>query len=148
MHSHSDLRLLRSGHCTKLKPEYEAASEQLKGVAKLVAVDATAAQGLAQQFGIEGFPTIKVFPKGKKNVKKFEDYNVRRPHDSRQPSGIRVFSGRRLPGNDLGCVLQRLSAIPALVDMSCVQTFVLPALTVVRSPGPTGGGRDRGVGEP
>ena len=73
----SDLPLLRSGHCTKLKPEYEAASEQLKGVAKLVAVDATAAQGLAQQFGIEGFPTIKVFPKGKKNVKKFEDYNVR-----------------------------------------------------------------------
>ena len=71
--------MLRSGHCTKLKPEYEAASEQLKGVAKLVAVDATAAQGLASQFGIEGFPTIKVFPKGKKNVKKFEDYNVRRP---------------------------------------------------------------------
>jgi protein disulfide-isomerase A6 len=62
------------GHCTKLKPEYEQASEQLRGVAKLVAVDATAATGLAQQFGIQGFPTIKVFPKGKKNPKKFEDY--------------------------------------------------------------------------
>ena len=41
------------GHCTKLKPEYEEASEKLRGVAKLVAVDATAATGLAQQFGAE-----------------------------------------------------------------------------------------------
>ena len=34
------------GHCTKLKPEFEEASEKLRGVAKLVAVDATAATGV------------------------------------------------------------------------------------------------------
>ena len=124
---------LRSGHCTKLKPEYEAASEQLKGVAKLVAVDATAAQGLAQQFGIEGFPTIKVFPKGKKNVKKFEDYNVR-PTRLTGPRSLRC-----------GCLATIWALFPTICaafcndcqrfqrwsDMSCVHTFVLPALTVV-----------------
>ena len=103
-------------------------------MAKLVAVDATAAQGLAQQFGIEGFPTIKVFPKGKKNVKKFEDYNVR-PTRLTGPRSLRCVC----LAIDLGFAFPTIWAafcndcqrFQRWSDMSCVHTFVLPALTVV-----------------
>ncbi|KAG5176388.1 protein disulfide isomerase family [Tribonema minus] len=49
------------GHCKSLTPEYEKAASLLKGVVKLGAVDATASQKLAQKYGVQGYPTIKVF---------------------------------------------------------------------------------------
>eukprot|EP01084_Bolivina_argentea_P021372 39703_1 len=49
------------GHCKNLAPEWAAAAKKLDGVAKLVAVDCTVAEDLAQQYGVQGFPTIKVF---------------------------------------------------------------------------------------
>ena len=48
--------------------------------------------GLAQQFGIEGFPTIKVFGKGKKNPKKFEDYQ-----GAREAGPITEWISRKVP---------------------------------------------------
>jgi protein disulfide-isomerase A6 len=55
------------GHCKSLTPEYEKAAKVLKGVVKLVAIDATVSESLAQQFQIKGFPTLKVFGADKKN---------------------------------------------------------------------------------
>lgn len=56
------------GHCKALAPEYEKAATLLKGVAKLVAVDASdqANAGIAQKYGVQGFPTLKVFGADKK----------------------------------------------------------------------------------
>jgi thioredoxin-like negative regulator of GroEL len=45
-------------------PEWAKASAALKGKVKLGNVDATISQGLAQKFGVNSYPTIKVFPGG------------------------------------------------------------------------------------
>ena len=56
--------LLYSGHCKKLAPEYEQAAETLAKndppffVAK---VDATEQKKVSEEFGIQGFPTLKWF---------------------------------------------------------------------------------------
>ncbi|XP_076902373.1 protein disulfide isomerase-like 2-3 [Bidens hawaiensis] len=53
------------GHCKALTPQWEKAATVLKGVATVAALDADAHQALAQEYGIKGFPTIKVFVPGK-----------------------------------------------------------------------------------
>ncbi|XP_030459577.2 protein disulfide isomerase-like 2-3 [Syzygium oleosum] len=52
------------GHCKALTPTWEKAAAVLKGVATVAALDADAHQSLAQEYGIRGFPTIKVFVPG------------------------------------------------------------------------------------
>ncbi|KAL4299056.1 hypothetical protein AHAS_Ahas17G0062700 [Arachis hypogaea] len=56
------------GHCQALTPTWEKAANVLKGVATVAALDANAHQSLAQEYGIKGFPTIKVFAPGKPPV--------------------------------------------------------------------------------
>jgi protein disulfide-isomerase A6 len=55
------------GHCKSLTPEYEKAAKALQGVVKIVAVDATAHESLAQKYQVQGFPTLKVFGADKRN---------------------------------------------------------------------------------
>jgi len=55
------------GHCKNLAPHWEKAATSLKGKVKLGAVDATVHGGLAQQYGVQGYPTIKYFNAGKKS---------------------------------------------------------------------------------
>jgi protein disulfide-isomerase A6 len=58
------------GHCKKLEPEYRAAAGKLKGLVKLVAVDCdnSANRELCSRYGVQGFPTIKIFGEGKKGA--------------------------------------------------------------------------------
>ncbi|KAK9151532.1 hypothetical protein Syun_009841 [Stephania yunnanensis] len=56
------------GHCQALTPVWEKAATVLKGVATIAALDADAHKSLAQEYGIRGFPTIKVFAPGKPPV--------------------------------------------------------------------------------
>ncbi|KAL5205842.1 hypothetical protein ABZP36_034051 [Zizania latifolia] len=56
------------GHCQQLTPTWEKAAGVLKGVATVAALDADAHKELAQEYGIRGFPTIKVFVPGKAPV--------------------------------------------------------------------------------
>lgn len=48
------------GHCKQLTPEYEKAAKATKGFVTIAAVDADADKALAQEYGIQGFPTIKL----------------------------------------------------------------------------------------
>ncbi|XP_063080305.1 protein disulfide-isomerase A6-like [Engraulis encrasicolus] len=59
------------GHCQSLTPEWKKAATALKGVVKVAAVDCDQHQSLAGQYGIQGFPTIKIFGA---NKNKPEDY--------------------------------------------------------------------------
>ncbi|XP_078444049.1 protein disulfide isomerase-like 2-3 [Wolffia australiana] len=56
------------GHCQALTPAWERAATVLKGVATVAALDADEHKALAQEYGIKGFPTIKVFSPGKPPV--------------------------------------------------------------------------------
>ena len=56
---------------TRLTPEYKKAASALKGVVKVGAVNADEHRDLGGQYGIQGFPTIKIFGR---NKNKPEDY--------------------------------------------------------------------------
>jgi protein disulfide-isomerase-like protein len=66
------------GHCKQLAPEYAKAASKLKGLAKLVAVDCdnSSNRELCSKYGVQGFPTLKVFSAGKKGMP--SDYNSER----------------------------------------------------------------------
>jgi len=63
------------GHCQRLAPEWAKAATELKGKVKVGAVDATVSTGVASDFGVKGYPTIKFFPGGKKSRSDAEDYD-------------------------------------------------------------------------
>eukprot|EP01083_Nonionella_stella_P072418 195307_1 len=53
------------GHCKALIPEWEEAAKKVHGNgAALGVVDATVEESLASEYGVQGFPTIKIFPGG------------------------------------------------------------------------------------
>jgi len=61
------------GHCKNLEPIWAEAATQLKGKVKVGALDATVHTITAGNYGIKGFPTIKIFSAGKKDGSA-EDY--------------------------------------------------------------------------
>ncbi len=63
-----------------MAPHWKSAAAELRGKAKLGAVDATVHTVLASRYGIQSFPTIKYFPAGKKGPSG-EDYDGGRTSD-------------------------------------------------------------------
>ncbi|KAH4077328.1 protein disulfide-isomerase [Parastagonospora nodorum] len=67
------------GHCKALAPEYETAATTLKEKdIALVKIDCTEEQDLCQEYGVEGYPTLKVF-RGPENI---SPYGGQRKADS------------------------------------------------------------------
>lgn len=58
------------GHCQRLAPEFARAAATLDGVVKFVNVDCenAASRALCAQYGVQGFPTLKLFPATKKRL--------------------------------------------------------------------------------
>lgn len=56
------------GHCKKLAPQYKKAAAALQRANSgilLAKIDATAEPEIAKQFGVDGYPTMKIFRRGK-----------------------------------------------------------------------------------
>jgi len=68
------------GHCKNLAPEYEVVGEAFDRESSVVVakVDADAHKELGSRFGVQGFPTLKWFPKGSTTP---EDYQGGRSAD-------------------------------------------------------------------
>ncbi|KAJ3316022.1 protein disulfide-isomerase precursor [Boothiomyces sp. JEL0838] len=52
------------GHCKQLKPEYERAATELLEKVPLAKVDCTVEKTTCEDYGIQGFPTLKIFRDG------------------------------------------------------------------------------------
>jgi len=62
------------GHCKSLAPEYEIVGEAFDKESSVVVakVDADAHKELGSRFGVQGFPTLKWFPKGSTTPENYE----------------------------------------------------------------------------
>ncbi|MEE6512456.1 hypothetical protein FKM82_019459 [Ascaphus truei] len=90
------------GHCQRLTPDWKKAATALKGVVKVGAVDADKHQSLGGQYGVKGFPTIKVFGA---NKNKPEDYQGGRTSETivdAALNSLRSFVKDRLGGRSGG----------------------------------------------
>jgi len=56
------------GHCKNLEPTWEELAKKFKGKAKIARLDCTQETVYAKKFGIQGFPTLKLFAPGPKTV--------------------------------------------------------------------------------
>ncbi|XP_067123070.1 protein disulfide-isomerase A6 homolog [Centruroides vittatus] len=59
------------GHCKAFAQEYSKAATALKGVVNVAAVDADKHQSLGGQYGVRGFPTVKIFGSDKNSPKDY-----------------------------------------------------------------------------
>ncbi|KAM7395257.1 hypothetical protein PAMA_006833 [Pampus argenteus] len=60
------------GHCRNLTPDWKKAATALKGIVKVGAVDADQHKSLGSQYGVRGFPTIKVFGADKNKPEEYQ----------------------------------------------------------------------------
>jgi len=86
------------GHCQRLEPEWNEAASELKektgGKVRLGKLDATVHQSSSQQYGVQGFPTIKIFGSDKFNP---TDYNGGRSASDIVAAGMELFESVRDP---------------------------------------------------
>jgi thiol-disulfide isomerase/thioredoxin len=66
------------GHCKTTKPNFDTLKSQYKGKAKIVAVNGDEAKDTIKEHGVQGFPTLRYYPKGMGNAKQFDEYNGER----------------------------------------------------------------------
>jgi hypothetical protein len=99
-----------------LKPEYERLAGILKGMVNVAAVDVDQYKSLGGRFGIQGFPTIKIF-----NIDK------QKPED---------YQGERTSGAMLECGAQHVG--PTLVPFQHLKSILIRGITVfVKKPSKT-----------
>ena len=69
--------LCRCGHCQALVPEYKKAATALKGIVRLGAVNADEHKSLGGRYGVQGFPTLKVFGTNKNSPSDYRGQSVK-----------------------------------------------------------------------
>lgn len=107
------------GHCKALAPVYEQIAKTVHGDPDVYgertiigAVDATVHQSLASTYGIQGFPTIKLFVGGKFKL----DYNG--PRDA---ASILEFVKSNLPPKRVDSSLRQLTDIESDFEDECMK---------------------------
>lgn len=80
----ANIDICKGGHCKSLAPHYEKAAKNLKGIAKVAAVDCDEEKNKAfcGSQGVQGFPTLKIFkPSSKKGKPIVEGKFYRQPRN-------------------------------------------------------------------
>jgi len=113
------------GHCKSLAPAWEAASKKLKGKVNLGMVDATIESGLAQDFGVRGYPTIKIFEAGKKSKSAAKDYEGGRTADAIEAFAMKQLFTENLPTPEVVELVDQAAFDKTCGSGLCV-VFVLP----------------------
>jgi len=92
------------GHCKSLAPHWAQAATELKGKVKVAALDATENPGMAQRFGVSGYPTIKMFQNGEATP----------------------YEGGRTSGDIVAYALDKMSeniAAPEIIELTNAETL-------------------------
>jgi len=90
------------GHCKQLAPEYEKLAKGAKGVLKIGALDADAAGSFAQKYGVQGFPTIKIFGADKSKPIDYQGGRTAKDVASAALKEARSMVSARLDGKGAG----------------------------------------------
>ncbi|RNF20506.1 thioredoxin [Trypanosoma conorhini] len=80
------------GHCRKIHPEWEKFAQAVQGTIRVGAVNADEHSQLGHQFGVRGFPTIKYWNLGEKNISKAQEYGGPRQAGAIQSSAMSQIS--------------------------------------------------------
>jgi len=87
------------GHCQRLEPEWNEAAAQLTektgGKVKVAKMDCTVHQQTCSKFGVQGYPSIKMFKTGAKDAP--EEYNAGRTASDIITVGMELFESVRDP---------------------------------------------------
>jgi protein disulfide-isomerase A6 len=109
------------GHCQNLKPAYEKAARSLAGLATVAAVDCDddANKPLCAEFGIRGFPTLKVLRPSTAAPKKSGGKKAARP-------SVEDYQGPRTAAGIAEHVLERINNHVVKVTDADADAFVAP----------------------
>lgn len=90
------------GHCKSLAPEWKKAATALKGIVKVGAVDADQHKSLGGQYGVRGFPTIKIFGGNKNKAEEYQGGRTSQAIVDGAMSALRTLVKDRLNGKSGG----------------------------------------------
>ncbi|KAI9440791.1 hypothetical protein H4582DRAFT_2127920 [Lactarius indigo] len=105
------------GHCKAMVPEYSKAALGLHPLIPLYAVDCDENRSLCAEQGVKGYPTVKLFPRGR------EQTPILFEHSDRTASAFFYFATRRVPHKNKK--LYRLEEYEPWVNDKIDQTRVL-----------------------
>ncbi|KAH9986658.1 hypothetical protein BJV74DRAFT_844210 [Russula compacta] len=105
------------GYCKAMVPEYSKAALGLHPLVPLYAIDCDENRSLCAEQGVKGFPTVKLFPRGK------EQAPILFEHSDRTASAFFYFATRRVPHKNTK--LYSLEDIDPWVNDKIEQTRVL-----------------------
>ncbi|KAM9778211.1 protein disulfide-isomerase A6 isoform X1 [Syngnathus typhle] len=86
------------GHCQRLTPDWKKAATALKGIVKVGAVDADQHKSLGGQYGVSGFPTIKIFGGNKNKPEQYQGGRTSQAIVEAAMSALRELVKDRLGG--------------------------------------------------
>lgn len=124
------------GHCKQLVPEWDKLADLTAGQVNVADVDATVEKSIANEFNVQGFPTLKLIS-GKK-MYSYEGARKAADMASWAKGGFRKSSGERLPKDQgmfdnvfksfqeyMKSVMQVVNFIPSLLPLVFIFGFFI-----------------------
>lgn len=81
------------GHCQQLKPVYAELANKMRGTMAFGAADCTNARALCGRYGVQGYPTLRVFPKNADGSRSSKFSGSRKDADTMEAYLLENFSG-------------------------------------------------------